>query len=517
MTLQNNPSHSTIIAAIQSQALAQPDAVALRFHGRTSLTYAGLVVAVQNVKNEIHSYGLGCQDRIAVVHPNGPELALIVLGILSCASCAPLNPKYTATEFEFYLADLNVKAVVVQEGLKSPIFAACERLNIPVIALAANAADPIGTLHFRPKGTSVQADTEFIQAQDLALILHTSGTTSRPKVVPLTQHNLMCSAQNIAATLRLTPQDSCFNIMPLFHIHGMMAGLLAPLVSGGSVICSPGFAEDPFFVAQFYPWMIALKPTWYTAVPTMHQAIITNAPRFPDIAAQCPLRFIRSSSASLAPQVMVSLESIFRAPVLEAYGMTEAAHQMASNPLPPDVHKPKSVGLAAGPKVAIMDTDGKILPVGCTGEIVIRGPNVMRAYENNEQANATAFYGAWFRTGDEGVMDEQHYLFLTGRLKEMINRGGEKLSPREIDEVLMDHPAVLQAVTFAAPHPTLGEVPAAAIVLREGFDVDAKTIQMFAADQLAAFKIPNPIVFVTEIPKGPTGKLQRIGLAEKLL
>ena len=507
----------TLFTTIQAMATAQPDAVALRFHGRDSLSYAGLMASMQAVKREINGYGLGRNDRIAIVHPNGPELALIVLGILSCASCAPLNQKYTATEFEFYLADLNVKAVVVREGMKSPIFAVCERLNIPIIALAANTNEPIGTLNFSHHQSAAQPASELPQAQDTALILHTSGTTSRPKIVPLTQSNLLCSAQNIAATLRLTPQDCCFNIMPLFHIHGMMAGFLAPLVSGGSVICSPGFAEDPFFVAQFYPWMIALKPSWYTAVPTMHQAIIGNAARYPDIATQCPLRFLRSSSASLAPQVMAELESIFQAPVLEAYGMTEAAHQMASNPLPPAEHKPKSVGLAAGPDVEIMDTSGNILPVGVTGEIVIRGPNVMHAYENNEAANATAFYGDWFRTGDEGVMDEQRYLYLTGRLKEMINRGGEKLSPREIDEVLRDHPAVLQAVTFAAPHPTLCEVPAAAIILREGFDADAKTVQTFAAVKLAAFKIPNPFLFVAEIPKGSTGKLQRIGLVEKLL
>ena len=515
MTTQSDP--QTIFELIRAQAQNQPQAEALRFHGRESLSYAGLIAAIEQVKSEINSYGLGRNDRIAVVHPNGPEMALIVLGILACASCAPLNQKYTATEFEFYLADLNVKAVIVRAGLKSPVIAVCERLNIPVIELAANTTEPIGTLNFKRPETANAVTSEYAQAQDTALILHTSGTTSRPKIVPLSQQNLLCSAQNIAATLNLTARDSCFNIMPLFHIHGMMAGLLSPLVSGGSVICSPGFAEDPFFIAQFFPWLIALKPTWYTAVPTMHQAIIANAPRYPEIATQCPLRFIRSSSSSLAPQIMATLESIFHAPVIEAYGMTEAAHQMASNPLPPAEHKPKSVGLAAGPEVAIMDTDGKPLPIGSAGEIVIRGPNVMRAYENNEQANATAFYGEWFRTGDEGVMDAENYLYLTGRLKELINRGGEKLSPREIDEVLMDHPAILQAVTFAAPHPSLGEVPAAAIILREGFEADAKAIQKFAAERLAAFKIPNPIIFVTEIPKGPTGKLQRIGLAEKLL
>ena len=517
MNAQNTNEISTVFQQLEKWATLQPQASALRFDGRETLTYAGLIENIKTVSGVLHHHGLGRNDRIAVVHPNGPELALTILGIMASASCAPLNPKYTAAEFEFYLVDLNIKAVIVRSGMKSPIFAVCETLNIPIIELEAAADSPIGSLKFKNMPEHGGEVLDFSEPEDTAIILHTSGTTSRPKIVPLTQHNIMCSSHNIARTLRLSAQDSCFNIMPLFHIHGIMAGLLSPLVSGGSVICSPGFAEDPFFVSRFFPWMINLQPTWYTAVPTMHQAVLAQAERYPDIAEQCPLRFIRSSSASLAPQVMTALEALFRSPVIEAYGMTEAAHQMASNPLPPLAHKPKSVGLAAGPEVAIMDAEGNVLPSGATGEIVIRGPNVMRAYENNPAANESSFFGDWFRTGDQGVMDDENYLFLTGRLKELINRGGEKISPREIDEVLLDPPAIAQAVTFAAPHPTLGEVAAAAIVLREGQQLDAKTLQAFAGQRLAPYKIPNPIVFVDEIPKGPTGKLQRIGLAEKLL
>mgnify|MGYP003119745396 FL=1 len=299
--------------------------------------------------------------------------------------------------------------------------------------------------------------------------------------------------------------------MPLFHIHGLIAAVLSSLSAGASIFCSPGFNA-----LRFFSWMDEAHPTWYTAVPTMHQAILSRAARNPDSIKTSPLRFIRSSSASLPPQVMAALEETFDAPVIEAYGMTEAAHQMAANPLPPKARKPGSVGQQAGPEVSIMSLDGKLLTTGETGEVVIRGENVFGGYRNNPTANAEAFTDGWFRTGDQGVLDDEGYLRITGRLKEIINRGGEKVSPREVDEVLMDHPAVGQAVTFALPHDKLGEEVAAAIVLREGGIATEPQIREFAANRLADFKVPKKIVFLDEIPKGATGKLQRIGLADKL-
>jgi acyl-CoA synthetase (AMP-forming)/AMP-acid ligase II len=262
--------------------------------------------------------------------------------------------------------------------------------------------------------------------------------------------------------------------------------------------------------------MEAARPTWYTAVPTMHQAIVSRAGRNRSAIEANPLRLIRSSSSSLPPQVMAELEETFSCPVIESYGMTEATHQMASNPLPPAARKPGSVGVAAGPEVAIMDAGGRLLPQGETGEIVIRGDNVTAGYENNPEANAENFTEGWFRTGDQGVIDPEGYLTITGRLKEIINRGGEKISPREVDEVLMDHPAVAQAVTFAMPHPKLGEDVAAAVVPREGETVEERALREFAAARLADFKVPRKVLVLDEIPKGATGKLQRIGLAEKL-
>jgi acyl-CoA synthetase (AMP-forming)/AMP-acid ligase II len=214
--------------------------------------------------------------------------------------------------------------------------------------------------------------------------------------------------------------------------------------------------------------------------------------------------------------VIAQLERVFEVPVVEAYGMTEATHQMASNPLPPGTRKPGTVGPSGGPEIRVVDETGTTVPLGAPGEIVIRGPNVMREYENNPKANADAFYDGWFRTGDQGVMDEDGYVAITGRLKEIINRGGEKISPREVDEIIMEHPAVHQCVTFAMPHEMLGEEVAAAIVLKQGTEATDRELRDFASTRLAPFKVPRKILILTEIPVGATGKLQRIGLAQKL-
>jgi acyl-CoA synthetase (AMP-forming)/AMP-acid ligase II/aryl carrier-like protein len=327
----------------------------------------------------------------------------------------------------------------------------------------------------------------------------------------LTHRNLCTSAGSIARTLELCANDRVLNVMPLFHIHGLVAATLAPISVGSSVVCTPGFLAPKFF-----EWLDQFQPTWYSAVPTMHQAILSRAATEPRTTGRAPLRFIRSSSAALPPQVMQELERTFGVPVIEAYGMTEASHQMASNPLPPRVRRAGSVGLAAGPQISIMDTAGNHLPAGDRGEIVIRGANVTSGYESNPKANAEAFTDGWFRTGDQGYLDCRGYLYITGRLKEQINRGGEKISPREIDEVLLDHPGIAQAVTFAMPHPTLGEEVAAAVVPRTKGELTEKQIQQFVGERMSHFKVPRRVVILDEIPKGPTGKIQRIGLAEKL-
>jgi acyl-CoA synthetase (AMP-forming)/AMP-acid ligase II len=498
----------TIRALIAGRDGAAP---ALLAPGRLALSFEALNRLADDTVATLNGLGIGRNDRVAIVLPNGPEMAAAFIAIGSGATTAPLNPAYRAEEFRFYLNDLSAKALVVEQGSDSSAIAVAGELGVPVVALVGNEAEPAGAFTLVGKGSGTPAQGGPAEPDDIALILHTSGTTSRPKIVPLSQANVTASAHNIAATLSLVPEDRCLNVMPLFHIHGLMAAVLASLGAGASVFCTPGFNA-----LKVFAWMEEAKPTWYTAVPTMHQAILARAARNPDAVKATKLRLIRSSSSSLPPQVMGALEETFGAPVIESYGMTEAAHQMASNPLPPAPRKPGSVGIAAGPEVQIMDPAGKILEAGATGEIVIRGENVTGGYEANEKANRESFTDGWFRTGDLGAFDADGYLTISGRIKEIINRGGEKISPREVDEVLLDHPAVAQAVTFALPHDKLGEEVAAAIVIADGASVSEAELRDFARERLAEFKVPRKIVFVDEIPKGATGKLQRIGLHEKL-
>jgi len=487
------------------------DASALGAPGRPDLSFDGLRDQIARTGEQLNSFGLGREDGIAIVLPNGAEMAAAFLGVANAATAAPLNPGYRADEFEFYLDDLDARAVVVQEGVDSPVREAAAKLGIPLIELQPEADGPAGSFTLSAEVRGAADRPGEAGADDVGLVLHTSGTTSRPKIVPLRQRNLIATAHHIRDTLRLTSDDRCLNIMPLFHIHGIMAGILASVGAGGSTWCSPGFNA-----MQVFGWLREAEPSWYTAVPTMHQLILTRASRNADALAVTNLRLIRSSSSSLPPTVMAELEDTFGAPVIESYGMTEAAHQMSSNPLPPLERKPGSVGLPAGPEIAIMDEDGALLAMGQRGEVVIRGPNVTDGYRNNPEANATAYTRGWFRTGDQGVLDNDGYLTITGRLKEIINRGGEKISPREVDEALLQHPAVAQAVTFAMPHERLGEEIAAAVVLRDGEDSDERAIRRFVGERIADFKTPRRIVILDEIPKGATGKVQRIGLAEKL-
>ena len=480
---------------------------------RLPLSYLALRSLAASTVERLNNAGIGRGDRVAIVLPNGPEMAACFVAVACAATTAPLNPTYRRDEFDFSFADLGAKALVIREGMESPARDVAAQRGVPVIELVPDAAVSGGfSLRLPPGMRGAPAQSGSPQGEDVALVLHTSGTTSRPKIVPLRHVNITASAAHIADTLALTADDVCLNIMPLFHIHGLIAAVLASLGAGGSACCTPGFNAFRFFST-----FAEVRPSWFTAVPTMHQALLGLAERNATTIAAGRLRFIRSSSASLPPQVMSALEAAFAVPVIESYGMTEAAHQMASNPLPPRARFPGSVGVAAGPEVAIMDDDGNILLQGeGLGEVVIRGRNVTAGYEGNPAANAGAFTNGWFRTGDQGVIDVQGYLRLTGRLKEIINRGGEKVSPLEVDTVLMDHPAVAQVVTFAVPHDKLGEEVGAAVVLREGATLDEHALREFASARLAAFKVPRRIVFLDEIPKGATGKLQRIGLAAKL-
>ncbi len=501
------------IHGLPSQTDAQAPAIGAP--GRDTMTFGDLREQIDSTVATLNGMGVGRDDRVAIVLPNGPEMASAFIAVAAGATTAPLNPAYRAEEFRFYLEDLGARLLIVEACSGSEAVGVARELGMGIAELAVPDGAPAGTfslnLASKPKGAATP-ETGAAQADDIALVLHTSGTTSRPKIVPLSQTNVCASARHIGETLALTPADRCLNIMPLFHIHGLIAAVLSSLTAGASVHCTPGFNA-----LKVFAWFDEVRPSWCTAVPTMHQTILARAPRNAESMERLKLRFIRSSSSSLPPQVMTALEEAFDCPVIESYGMTEAAHQMASNPLPPAPRYPGCVGIAAGPEVAIMDENSsKLLGTGEVGEIVIRGPNVTKGYENNPKANKEGFTDGWFRTGDQGTLDEAGYLRLTGRLKEIINRGGEKISPREVDEVLMDHDAVAQVVTFVVPHAKLGEDIATAVVLKEGASTDEKSLRAFAAERLADFKVPRTILFLEEIPKGATGKLQRIGLAEKL-
>ena len=501
---------ATLAALLADKAA---EAFAIGAPGRPWLTYGGLRALAQDVTRQLRDFGIAADDRVAIVLPNGPEMATAFVTIAQAAVTAPLNPAYQQEEYAFYLGDLRAKALVVLDSYDGPALAAAQSCGMAVLRLATSPDHPAG--HFTLSGpTADKAPAANPGPDSVALILHTSGTTSRPKIVPLLQSNLHASAVNIGTALALSPADRCLNVMPLFHIHGLIAAVSASLAAGGSIWCAPGFDA-----LKFFSWMKDAQPTWYTAVPTMHQAILSRAARNRDVIDSVPLRFLRSSSASLPAQVMLELVATFGAPVIEAYGMTEATHQMASNPLPPRAQKPGSVGIAAGPMLRIAHEVENRLIDG-TGEVVISGPNVTPGYESNPDANAKNFFMAdghrWFRTGDQGALDAEGYLSLTGRLKEIINRGGEKISPLEVDGVLLDHPAIVQVVAFAMPHAKLGEEVAAAVVLREGHTATEREIRDFAASRMADFKVPRRVIILDEIPKGATGKLQRIGLAEKL-
>ena len=503
------PDAKTVIELLER---GSDEAVAITGPGRKPLTHSGVRQQVASTVTRLNELGVGRNDRVAIVLPNGPEMAVAFLAIAAGATTAPLNPGYREKELQFYMSDLEVRLLVIEEGSDTPARSVAEKLGIPVAQLRGNSE--AGSIHFDMIGDPVKERPQpggFAEADDIALVLHTSGTTARPKIVPLSHRNICASAHHIVEGLALLPQDHCLNIMPLFHIHGLMAAVLSSLAAGSSVFCTPGFNA-----LKFFAWMKEANPSWYTAVPTMHQAILARSSRNREIIESVKLRFLRSSSAALPPQVMKELEETFNAPLIEAYGMTEAAHQMASNPLPERVRKPGTVGIPTGVEISIIDETGRHFPPGSIGEVVIRGPSVTTGYQNNPNANAKAFSDGWFRTGDQGVIDPDGYLRLTGRLKEIINRGGEKISPLEVDEVLIAHPAVAQALTFAVPHQKLGEEVAAALVLREGATTTQLEIREFAGHRLADFKVPRQVIFLDEIPKGPTGKLQRIGLADKL-
>jgi acyl-CoA synthetase (AMP-forming)/AMP-acid ligase II len=458
------------------------------------------------VRQLLRSHGVGPRDAVAYVLRNGPETAALFLALASYCQVAPINPNYQAAEIEFVLRDIGASALITTEDLPKTGIAARD-CGIGLIWLSPRQST-LFELHTDMPVAGIRTDDVEAGPEDIALLLHTSGTTARPKLVGLTHRSLCLSSRAVARVLRLAPEDRCLSLMPLFHIHGLVAGLLSSISAGASVCCAPGFQA-----MNFFSWMKTSRPTWYTAVPAIHQAILSRAARNQDVLASHGLRFVRSSSSPLHASIWSQLESTFQVPALNAYGMTEAAHQISSVPLFGCPSR-DSVGFTSGLEIAVLGSDGVVSSQGGPGEIVLRGDQVIHAYLNPVSANEQAFQDGWFRTGDEGVITAGGELRLTGRLKEMINAGGEKVAPAEIDAVLLLHPAVSQAMTFGVPCPTRGESVHAAVVLQA--PVEERDLRIFVRDRLARFKVPERILILDEIPTGPTGKPQRIGMARRL-
>jgi acyl-CoA synthetase (AMP-forming)/AMP-acid ligase II len=468
------------------------------------VTYQSLRDQVRVMADALAALGIGRGDRVATVLPNGLPAIVSFLAASIAGTAAPLNPGYREDEFSFYLEDTAAKVLLCPTDGGNDARKAADGRGIPIYSLE---MDETGFV--RIAGVSDRKTASAPSADDVALVLHTSGSTGRPKRVPILHRNITASTRNIVDHYTLTPGDVSMCVMPLFHVHGLVASTLSTLLSGGTIV-----APVKFNPLSFWRTVRDTGATWYSAVPTIHNLLLSRAGNERPAGAQ-GLRFIRSCSAALPPEMMAKMEQVFGVPVLEAYGMTEASHQMASNPQPPSGRKPGSVGPGTGVKISIMDDAGNHLPQGERGEVVIQGPNVVSGYENNPEANAKSFTDGWFRTGDQGYLDEHGYLTLTGRIKEMINRGGEKIGPREIDEVLLSHPAVSEAVAFGIPHATWGEEVAAAVVLNQPLPEAA--ILAFCKERLADFKCPKKVYIIDTIPRTATGKIQRRVVAEAML
>ncbi|PHH52159.1 putative peroxisomal-coenzyme A synthetase [Ceratocystis fimbriata CBS 114723] len=478
-------------------------------------TYAQLVADITDFRQKLAEIGIGKGSYVSLALINSYEFIIAFeASAWQSAIAAPLNPNYKQAEFEFYIDDVKSDLVLVPRGAfnaSSPAVKAAQKFNAAIAECYWDAQESRVVLDIKDTGKLKGKKSRVLTAapDDIALVLHTSGTTSRPKVVPLTHRNLTRTMMNIKNTYQLTAADRTMLVMPLFHVHGLLCGLMAPLYSGGSMVVPTKFSASDFW-ADF----TAHGANWYTAVPTIHQILLKNP-----VPSPLPkIRFIRSCSSPLSPTVFAQLEKTLQAPVLEAYAMTEAAHQMTSNPLPPAKRKPGSVGLGQGVQVKILNDDGDEVSQGNEGEICIKGENVTSGYLNNAAANATAFAkNGFFRTGDQGKMDEDGYVIITGRIKELINKGGEKISPIELDNVLTCHAAVSEAVSFAIPDEMYGQEIGVAIVLKQGQSVKPEEIKAWVSERLAKFKTPKEIYFTNIMPKTATGKIQRRIVAEEML
>ena len=500
------PSFACLPDLLSHYARSAPDRCAILAPGRLPMTYDTLWLQTRDVVRGLRRFGVGRTDRVAVVLPDGPEAAVAMIAIAAGAVCVPLNPGFTYDEYRRYFGELHLAALLTHAHSNSPSRRAAHALGIPMIEVVARSHDGAGAFSIVGQASRRAAGEEFASNADDAFILLTSGSTSRPKTVPLTHASVCLSAFNVGTAIELAARDRLLSVLPLFHGHGLISGLLAALAAGSSVVSTSGFDARAFF-----GWLTEFRPTWYTAVPAIHQAILREADRQKRHARRSSLRLVRSASTSLSRDVLGGLGALFGVPVIDTYGMTEAATQIAANSL--QRQKPGSVGRPAGPEIAILDSEGRRLGSGRRGEIALRGPTIARGYDNDAAATASAFRDEWFRTGDLGYLDAEGYLFIVGRIKEIIHKGGQKVVPAEVEGALLSHPDVTEAAVFPVPHGRLGADVAAAVVLRQDAKVSTQRLRDFARERLAGFKVPGLIRIVPEIPKGGGGKIKRGELA----
>ena len=467
----------------------------------TVVRHRELATSVHRLAGVLAGLGVRRGHRVAIVMRSGPEVVELLLAVAALgATAAPMNPGYTQAEYAFYLSDLDPGLLLIQAGRGADARAAAGGRTVVDVS-----ARPQGPPQLSVAGTQATREGSFQPGSDgdVALLLHTSGTTRRPKQVPLLQRNLMASLRAIAALYRLGAADVSYCAMPLFHVHGLIASTLAQLAVGGSVVTPRRLSQR-----RYWQQVSAHGATWVSASPTIHTELIEHG-----TGSAPSIRFVRSCSSALSPALFRRLEELYQAPVLEAYGMTEASHQMTSNPLPPGRHLAGSVGIPAGAQVRIVGQTGRDLPAGQPGEVAVRGPGLTPGYLGDPEANAESFFDGWFRTGDRGLL-EDGYLRLEGRIKELIIRGGENISPGEVEDALKAHPAVSDAVCFGIDDDKYGQVVGAAVILKG--EADPAQLRASCRASLADFKVPKVIHVVNEIPRTPTGKIQRSLIASRL-
>jgi len=493
---------TTIVEIIARHSRRTPNALAILAPGRTPLTFRALADQIDSAIRALAAAGFRRGSRVALALPDGPEVAVALLAVTGSATCVPLNPALDEASCRAAIQASRIDALIVPAGDDTPAVRAANALTVPIIRLAFTPVDPAGTFTLVSESPRAAVKADAPAPEDVALVIQTSGTTARPKAVPLTHRVLVEPMLSYARRLGLTSADRCLCVTPLFTGAGIRRSLFPVLAVGGSVVCTPGLDGN-----SFVDWLNDFEPSFYNAVPTVHRAVLAQLDRYA-CAPRSTLRFIVSGSVAMPADVQNRLEAAFGAPVVQAYGLTETG-TIAEDPLPPGCRRAGSAGLPVDNEFAILGDADAPLPTYEVGEIVARGPEVFGGYEDNPEANDEAFRSGWFRTGDLGYVDNDGYLFVVGRVKEQINRGGFKVAPTAVDAVLLRHPAIRDAATLAMPHPTLGEDVVTAVVLHPGAHVTPQALRDFAFERLSAYMVPSQVILVEELPRTVLGKVKR--------